>query len=80
MGNKDLPQLRQADVIKVFIQLGCVELGHKRGNGSHRLVRPPSGGRPLTIPSGQVKRTLLGQQIKQAGFTNEQFVEAWRNL
>lgn len=79
MGNRDLPQLNQAEVIKIFIKLGCQELPARRGNGSHRIVRPPNGGRPLTIPAGQVKRALLGQQIRQAGFTIEQFCDVWRS-
>jgi predicted RNA binding protein YcfA (HicA-like mRNA interferase family) len=77
VGNRDLPQLSQAEVVKLLCRLGCVEL-KGRGKGSHVVLRPPGNGRSLTIPKGTVKRSLLGQQIKQAGLTNEQFIEAWR--
>lgn len=77
MGNRDLPQLTQAEAVKVLCRLGCVKL-QRRGKGSHVVLRPPANGRSLTIPAGTVKRSLLGQQIKQAGFTNEEFIAVWR--
>lgn len=70
-----MPVARAREHIKAFGRLGWVE---SRRSGSHVSLKKP-GARPvLTIPDhGTVKRTLLARMLKDAGITEEEYIEAF---
>ena len=69
-----LPSCRPADVARVLLKVGFVEL---MGRGSHRTYFRERDQKALTIPfhSKDLKRGTLSGIIKQAGMTTDQFIE-----
>lgn len=74
MGNADLPICRSDDAIKTLCKHFGWEVAPGRGKGSHTRLKKP-GQRPLTIPQGQLKRALLAGVLKDAGITNQEFLD-----
>lgn len=78
MGNADLPICRSADVVKTLCRDFGWEIAPGRGKGSHIRLKKP-GQRPLTIPShGDLKRGLFAGVLKDAGITNQEFLDRHR--
>jgi predicted RNA binding protein YcfA (HicA-like mRNA interferase family) len=63
----------QTQAIRALVRAGGVEVA-RRGKGSHRLVKMPNGQR-LTVPDGIIKVGTLGDLIKEAGLTVEEFIK-----
>lgn len=76
-GLRDLPEAKGDRHVKAFCRCGWE---HTRTNGSHKILEKPGVEPILSIPCGgkKVKRTLLSRQIKLAGMTVDQYLEAYR--
>lgn len=74
MGQR-LPQVTSKEVIRALERLGFVI---RRQTGSHIILRHPVSGHIATVPfhNRDIKRGLLFGIIKQAGLTQQQFLDA----
>jgi predicted RNA binding protein YcfA (HicA-like mRNA interferase family) len=53
----------------------------RRGRGTHFLLKKPGVRWTISIPAHkEVKRQLLSAQIRNAGLTDEQYVEYFRSV
>ena len=68
----ELCGVRQAEAARAFIRLGGEDRATKK---NYRMIRMPNG-QLIELPSGILKTGLLRSQIRRAGLTVEQFMEA----
>jgi predicted RNA binding protein YcfA (HicA-like mRNA interferase family) len=75
LGHQNLPVARAREHIKAFARLGWVE---SRQRGSHISLKKPGCRAVLTIPDhGNVKRPLLARMLKDAGITEDEYLNAF---
>lgn len=77
-GLRDLPEAKGDRHVKAFKRFGW---DHCRSNGSHKILEKDGVEAILSIPCGgskNVKRRLLASQIKLAGLTFEEYIEAFK--
>lgn len=76
MGQR-LPQVTSKEVIRALERLGFIL---RRQTGSHMIMRHPESHVIATVPfhNRDIKRGLLFGIIKQAGLTQQEFLEALR--
>lgn len=76
-GLRDLPEAKGDRHVKAFCRLGW---DHCRSSGSHKILEKDGLEVILSIPCGgkKVKRALLHAQIKLAGLTIEEYLEAFK--
>jgi predicted RNA binding protein YcfA (HicA-like mRNA interferase family) len=76
-GLRDLPEAKGDRHVRTFARFGW---NHCRSNGSHKILEKPGVEAILSIPCGgkNVKRTLLYSQIKLAGLTVKEYVDAFK--
>jgi len=75
----DLPCVSGSDAVRAFCKWGFVV---ERITGSHHILKRPGLRELLSIPvhgNATVKPGLLRSQIRTAGMTVEQFVQALRD-
>jgi predicted RNA binding protein YcfA (HicA-like mRNA interferase family) len=72
--SKRLPPLRAGKVIRALKRAGFYE---RRQTGSHVILRKEGLPRPVPVPihSGTLPRELLAEIIKEAGLTQEEFLD-----
>lgn len=80
MGQSDLPLAPADKHARAFERLGWTRQPPRRGKGSHIVLTKAGVQFTLCLPAhGDVKRGLLAKQIKGAGLTEEQYLDAfWR--
>ena len=68
-----IPVLKPLEVIRALEKAGFRIIRH---TGSHAILWKKGLLRPIPIPlhPGEIKRGLLSKIIKEAGFTEEQFI------
>lgn len=71
---RSLPVIRPKDVIKALERAGFFI---QRVSGSHYILKHPTKPTRVTVPlhNRDLKRGTLQSIIRQAGFTNEEFVK-----
>lgn len=76
-GLRDLPEAKGDRHVKAFCRLGW---NHSRSTGSHKILEKDGWDAILSIPcsSKNVKRTLLHSQIKLAGLTIDEYLNAFK--
>lgn len=76
-GLRDLPEAKGDRHVRTFVRLGW---NHCRSNGSHKILEKAGREAILSIPCGgkNVKRALLYSQIKLAGLTVKEYLDAFK--
>lgn len=76
-GLRDLPEAKGDRHVKAFARFGW---NHCRSNGSHKILEKKGVEPILSIPCGgkNVKRKLLAAQIKLAGLTFQEYIDAFK--